>query len=63
MITSSVVQFDPSIKEHRRDYFTLYNTNCFGKLKNKYSLEGNYGSLYNMMTEKVAQYYSSKEFI
>lgn len=62
MNISQIISFDPSNREHREDLYTLLSTKCFGRMKNRYSLEGNYGSLYNMMVERVAEFYCKKEF-
>lgn len=62
MITTPVIRFDENIKEHREDFYTFLNTNCFGKCKNRYTLEGNFGSISGLMMERVAKYYINKEF-
>lgn len=62
MITTPIIRFDENKKEHRKDFFRLLETNCLGKCKNRYTLEGNYGSITGLMMEKIARYYINKEF-
>ena len=62
MKINPVINFDVNNKEHREDFYTFTRTKCLGKLKNKYSLEGCFGDIVSMMTEKVANFYIQKEF-
>ena len=62
MEKNQVVSFDPNKQEHRKDYAIFIETKSLGKCKNRYSLEGMYGDLVSMMTEKMINYYVNREF-
>lgn len=58
----STVTFDPSNREHRRDYFQSLEDRGFKRCKNRYNLQGLYGDVFSMMTDLVVKYYVNKEF-
>ena len=62
MEVNQIIRFDVNNPEHRRDFVTFMETKCLGKCKNRYTLEGNYGDVVSMMTDRIINYYIRKEF-
>lgn len=58
----STVTFDPNNREHRQDYFRSLKHRGFRQCQNRYNLEGLYGDVFSMMTDRVVRYYVMKEF-
>lgn len=62
MQVKQVIIFDVNNKDHREDFANLLKTKSLGLCKNRYSLEGMYGDLVSMMTDKMVNYYVNREF-
>lgn len=58
----TTVTFDPANREHRRDYFQSLEDRGFKQCKHRYNLEGLYGDVFSMMTDRVVRYYIEREF-
>jgi hypothetical protein len=62
MEVTPIIRFDVNNPEHRKDFVSFRETKSLGKCKNRYTLEGNYGDVVSMMTDKIINYYIHKEF-
>lgn len=62
MQTNQIISFDPNKVEHRKDFSILLETKSLGRCKNRYSLEGMYGDIVSMMTDRMVNYYVNKDF-
>jgi len=62
MQTNPVIYFDENNPEHRNDFVTAIRTKSMGRCKNRYVLMGNYGSVLDMMRDKMINFYINQEY-
>lgn len=58
----TTVTFDPANRDHRRDFFRSITERGLGRCQNRYNLEGLYGDVMSMMTDRMVRYYIEREF-
>lgn len=56
MIRTPIISFDDSNPEHIKDFVTYYNTKSLAACNNRYALEGNYGDVVSMMSDKFIKF-------
>lgn len=57
-----VVAFDPSNKDHRRDYAEFLRTGSWGHCAVRYELDESCGELQSRIQRNLLEYYLGKEF-
>lgn len=62
MIRTPVYNFDPENVEHMNDFIKFYKTKSLSSCKYRYALEGNYGDIVSMMTDKFLNHIISKNY-
>jgi hypothetical protein len=57
-----VVEFDPSNRQHRRDYAQFLKTGSWRHCRVRYELIGIGGELQGMMQRRLLEFYTDREF-
>lgn len=56
------VQFDPTIKDHRKWFLDFEKHNTWGKCPVRFLLDEDYADIITMIRTKLNQFYLTKEF-